>query len=153
MGGALTLFVHPSPRDMAAEGCALIAWSCSRLKRVVKSTFSGELMQQVDAFDRATWMRMLYQELTAKPAELHMRTDCNSVVENTQSLRVQVTEKRLTTDVWMLRQALVRGEITSLAWVDTSLMLADGLAKPSETLRTPIVKAMKGLIDRQAARR
>ena len=52
------------------------------------------------------------------------------MVENiTLSLRQQVREKRLTADLWMLREAIADGALTSLKHTPTKYMLADALTK------------------------
>jgi hypothetical protein len=49
---------------------------------------------------------------------------------------VQVLEKRLTNELWALREALKHKEIRSMAHVPTELMIADGLTKDTPKLRT-----------------
>jgi hypothetical protein len=61
---------------------------------------------------------------------------CQSLAASTKSLRVQVLEKRLTNELWALREALKHKEIRPLEYVPTELMIADGLTKDAPKLRT-----------------
>jgi hypothetical protein len=67
-----------------------------------------------------------------------------SLAASTKSLRVQVLEKRLTNELWALREALKHKEIRSLEHVPTELMIADGLTKDAPKLRTAILQANQG---------
>ena len=112
--------------------CVLLAWTSGRIKRVVLNTYGGELLQQVATFDHASWVAQLYHEVRCdlKTIDLHQFCDGLSVVENiTLSLRQQVREKRLTADLWMLREAIAYGALTSLRHVPTTYMIADALTK------------------------
>ena len=92
----------------------------------------------------ACWTRNLAEEMMGTRSLLHMRTDCKSLVEATRSLRQQVRERRLTAELWALREALDMGEITSLEHTSTTKMIADGLTKSDPKLRTTLRQAMAG---------
>jgi hypothetical protein len=139
---------------------SLLGWSTARIKRVVSSTFSGELLQQAAAFDRARWTALLIQEMTGRDVPLHMRTDCKSLIQNLDSLRLQAKEKRLTTEMWALREAFDMDEIATYEHVPTSFMIADGMtkegARAGRRVRDMVVDAMNGKIllpDESAFRR
>ena len=126
---------------------SLLGWSSGRLRRVVVSTFAGELLQQTAAFDQARWTTLLLKELIGKELPLRMRTDCKSLVDNLHSLRQRVTEWRLMSEMWALREAIEAKEIESLDHVPTTRMIADGLTKPDPKLRNMICRAMEGYLD------
>jgi hypothetical protein len=139
---------------------SLLGWSTARIKRVVSSTFSGELLQQATAFDRARWTALLIKEMTGADVPLHMRTDCKSLIQNLDSLRLQAKEKRLTTEMWALREAFDLDEIATYEHVPTTYMIADGMTKEGtragRKVRDMVVDAMNGKItlpDESAFRR
>ena len=131
-----------------------VSWKSARIKRVVRSTFSAELLSQSNSFDTASWIRELYDEMRSGKrksmegprSELHMKTDCQSLVDSTRSLRIQVTERRLSAEVWALREALEAKEITSLEHVPTEAMIADGLTKIQPKLRVAVCRACAGYL-------
>ena len=70
------------------------------------------------------------------------------MVENiTLSLRQQVREKRLTADLWALREAIANGDITSLCHVPTTHMIADGLTKTKDGEQKLIAAVLRGHIE------
>ena len=111
---------------------------------MVISTFAGELLQQSAAFDQARWSALLYEELTGEKTHLHMRTDCRSLVESLGSLRQGVTEKRLMSELWAIKEPIDLGEIEAMAHVPTSAMAADGMTKTTPSLRRAVVSVMNG---------
>ena len=129
-----TVIALANKRQLNKEICnvVLLAWTSGRIKRVVLNTYGGELLQQVATFDHASWVAQLYQEVRCdlESIDLHQFCDGLSVVENiTLSLRQQVREKRLTADLWMLREAIADGTLTALRHVPTEFMIADALTK------------------------
>ena len=75
------------------------------------------------------WIRDLFAEISGSRLQIQAFTDCKSVEENSRSLRLQVTERRLTNYMWTLREMLEQREIKPLAHVPSEDMLADGLTK------------------------
>ena len=125
----------------------MIAYSSAGIKRVVNSTFSGELLQQCVAFDEARWLVLLRQEMTGRDTDLHMKSDHLGLIQSLNSLRQQVKEKRLMGNLWSLREAFENHEITTYEHIPTRHMLADGMTKANPELRQPIVQAMKGTME------
>jgi len=133
------------PTEAAPEvQCNIVSWKAARIRRVVNSTFSAELLSQTRMLDHVVWLKELLKEMTQQQLRTELRTDCFSLVENMQSLRIQVTEKRLTADMWALRNAYSQGEIQDFQHVPTKFMIADGLTKSKPDLKANIVKAMQG---------
>jgi len=91
-------------------------------------------------------MKELYTELTQSTLSIDLRSDCQSLIDNTRSMSISVTEKRLTSDMWALREAKQCGEIRSLEHVPTNLMFADGLTKPRQDLREMLKMLMNGKV-------
>jgi hypothetical protein len=131
---------------------AVISWRSNKHRRVLRSTFSAELLSATTAFDEASWTTMLFQEIVTggqvedRKVPIDIRTDCASLVDSTRSLRIQATEKRLYNEIWTLREALESGELRSLEFVESSMMVADGLTKVQPKLRYGLVACMKGIL-------
>jgi len=129
---------------------SIIAWKSNKISRVVRSTFSAELLSQMTNFDLACWIRTFYEEIlfgsTNQNITVTLFTDCHSLVDHAKSLRLQATEKRLYNDIQAIREGISTGEIDRLIHIPTSYMIADGLTKPSPKLRHLILKAMDGII-------
>ena len=151
-GGSIVVLANlPSTlnKDNKNIKCCLIAWTSGRIKRVVLNTYGGELLQQVATFDHGSWLAALYHEFRPdlKKVDLHLKCDALSVVENiTLSLRQQVREKRLTADLWALREAIANGDITSMTHTPTGFMIADGLTKTKDSKQMLIAAVMQGRI-------
>ena len=135
-------------RDVSA---AVLSWKSSRHRRVVRSTFSAELLASTNLFDSASWFASLFAEVTTGVRTGHqfpidLRTDCENLVASTKSLRIQATEKRLYGEIWALREALESSEIRTFQHVPTALMIADGLTKIQPKLRFKLLSAMSGKV-------
>jgi hypothetical protein len=94
--------------------------------------------------DMAVWLKKLLCEIHKGEIKVKIKSDCMSLVDSLGSLRQQVQEKRLTQDLWALRQAVETKEIYSIEHIPSQLMVADGLTKPKEPLRAGLRLAMKG---------
>ena len=130
---------------------ALMSWKSSRHRRVVRSTFSAELLASTNSFDSASWFASLFAEMTTgvqvrNEIPIDLRTDCENLVANTKSLRIQATEKRLYGEIWALREALESSEIRTFKHVPTVLMVADGLTKIQPKLRFKLLSAIGGQV-------
>jgi hypothetical protein len=107
----------------------LVSWASRKIKRVVRSTFAGELLAVCDGVDRAALCRTVCQEVCAvRNVPLTVRTDCMSLVDCVYQHK-QVTEKRLLIDVMVLKGLVETGELESLVWVDSAHQHADALTK------------------------
>ena len=62
------------------------------------------------------------------------------------SLRQQVREKRLTPDLWLLRESIANQEISTMEHVQGEYMVADGMTKYSIKGAAAICQAMGGAI-------
>ena len=154
-GMLISLAQHPTHHKSTATPACLISWKSSRIKRVVRSTFAGELLQCSSTFDHAAHVRDLYDEIcgrgisgkTTKPdikTPLVIRTDCQDVIDHLRSLRNTCSEKRLNKEVHLLRSSVTTGEVSIYQHVRSESMMADGLTKESPKLREPIIRAMRG---------
>ena len=116
-----------------------VAWSSTRIKRVVRSTLAAEAAALAAGYDLAVFVRSLLAEMlmTGPPEPSWERriqhvaqlswTDCKSLHDMLAREGSLPTEKRVALDVADVRQYLLYDD---LEWVSTGLMLADPLTKP-----------------------
>jgi hypothetical protein len=137
-GGHLT-----SAMDSMGVSC-LVSWSSKRSRRHQRSTFGAELVQQELMVDKLVVVKRLLQAAMGVDCPVHMRTDCLSLVKNVHSHRAMVTEEMLMEPVVGLRDELVHGDVQSFEFCPSRLNVADGMSKPEQALRVPILKLMRG---------
>ena len=133
--------------DYQATPSVLISWKSARIKRVVRSTFAGELLQCSSTFDNSAHIRDLYDQIsghTGHVTPLTIMTDCMDVIDHLRSLKNTCSEKRLNKEVHLLRETVATGEVTSWIHVPSTLMQADGLTKEGPKLRALVIAAMRG---------
>ena len=111
----------------------LIAWSATKVKRVVHSIFAAETLACVDGTAMAIYIRqlmseILFKEPRTKSIPITAFTDSKQLYDCVNSTS-QCADKRLVLDIAELQQALQRKDISNLHWIPTPKMLADGLTK------------------------
>ena len=127
---------------------ALLGFSSGILRRVVPSSFTGELLQQYVSFDRARWTALLLEEATGRAVNVHMRTDCFGLISTMNSLRLKIQEQRFAVEVWALKEAFELHEISTFEHVPglPHLMVADGMTKYTPRGRDTVARAMEGYV-------
>ncbi len=147
------IIVGLSPDDGIDSGTvpfAMVGYKSNKIRRVVTSTFSGELINQTATFDLGAHVRDMYDELKngkqTKRSPLDLMTDCQSVVDHVRSMRMHTKERRLFGDVFCLREAILLQEMRSINHIDTEHMLADGLTKGDAKLKDALLRAMAGTV-------
>ena len=143
-GSAICVSPQTCPGSPRSSTVAVMGWRSSVLKRVVTSSFSAELVNLSIAFDEVAWTANLITDVLGHRIPVIAFSDCQSVVDNTKSLRLQVREKSLTRYMYYVRDMLKRSEIDELIHVPTSHMLADGLTRKSPKGRQALATAMQG---------
>ena len=124
---------------------SLIGWSSKRLPRDYRSTFGCELKQQVLMSDDLRYCKFLLADLMSHiSVQIHMRTDCESLVNNVHSYRQTVSQKTMIPDLNALHELLVLGDISSFEYTPSRLNPSDGMTKPEADLRIPILRLMSG---------
>ena len=106
VGGHLILLVGRNKRSVA------IAWSCSKIKRVVKSTLAAEMLSLSEALDHAIYLKQIIMELTGAdnesiPAEALVD---NKSVEDAIYSTKSIDDKRLRIDVGSIKEMLNKKE-------------------------------------------
>lgn len=110
--------------------CSVISWNSSKIRRVVRSTLSAEMLAMVEGADVAIYLRHIIGELipTIQPMPICMIVDNKSTVDAAYSTH-SVDDKRLRIDVGYIKQLLQQGLISSVSWVPGSRMIANALTK------------------------
>ena len=109
--------------------CCVLAWSCAKIKRVVKSTLAAEMLSLSDGLEHAIYLRHVILELIGqKDIPISAVVDNQSVVDSVYSTKA-VEDKRLRIDVGSIKELLNRKEVDRVCWVPGSAMIADVLTK------------------------
>lgn len=125
VGGHLILLVGRNKRSVA------IAWSCSKIKRVVKSTLAAEMLSLSEALDHAIYLKQIIMELTGADNEsipVEALVDNKSVEDAIYSTK-SVDDKRLRIDVGSIKEMLNKKEVAKVQWIPGEKMLANALTK------------------------
>ncbi|CAK0808244.1 unnamed protein product, partial [Prorocentrum cordatum] len=129
--------------------CNILEFQCRRQRRVVRSTFSGELNGLVDTLEILLVIQICFHQIyhgcaaTAKSLAddldngrlqppVDAAVDARSVFDCLAATDVgELVEGSLKLHVLSLRERLQSGTLRRLFWTDTRDMLADGLTKGS----------------------
>jgi hypothetical protein len=121
-----------------------LTWSSRRIRRVVRSTLSGETIAMADGIDTGVFLATLIGELTIGRPEpkcipLICVTDSKSVYEAVRSNKC-VSEKRLRLEISGIKELVEDGQIKEVIWTSNENQLADCLTKqgtsPLKLLKT-----------------
>ncbi len=108
---------------------AAVAWSCAKIKRVVKSTLAAEMLSLSDALDHAIYLRQVISELTSTDdLPIDALVDNKSVVEAIYSTK-SVEDKRLRINVGSIKELIERKTINKVQWIPGDQMVANPLTK------------------------
>ena len=113
---------------------------------MVRSTLSAETVEQVALLDRVLWIRDMLWEMTMVRVPVVMKTDCLSLRDAVHSLSNVTGERRLTIDVYALREALRTSEVVSLSHVSGPDNLSDGLTKHTRAGVIALRRAGEGIV-------
>lgn len=111
----------------------LIAWSSSKVKRVVHSIFAAETLSCTVGTAAAIYIRqvlseMLFRDPRNEVIPIVVLIDSKQLYDNVHSSSL-CQDKRLILDIAVLQENLQTGEIGEIRWVPTPKMLADCLTK------------------------
>ena len=125
-----------------------------KLCGVVKSAIAAETLIQVKAIDACFWLAKLLSEmLYCKPNDdrnikIECYTDNYQLHDSVCSIR-HIQDKRLRTEIALLREMINKKEITKINWIENKYQIADCLTKygaSSEkllnTLKTKSIEAL-----------
>ena len=105
----------------------LIAYSCTKVKRVVKSVFSAELYAVSEGLGYGVMIKALLQELSFNPP-INLYTDSKQVVDMANSVGAVPADKGSTLELREVQERVENGE-ASISWIDSKSNPADVLTK------------------------
>ena len=120
-----------------------IYWKSHRLPRVVNSTLSAEAQSMANASSMCEWVSLFLTEIVHGQCFSHalwtqphrvptmLVTDCKSLYDHLMSPSAPTLDDRRTAlDIVIIREAR-RRMFSSLRWIPTDRMIADGMTKES----------------------
>ena len=125
VGGHLILLVGLKKRSV------VIAWSCSKIKCVVKSTLAAEMLSLSEALDHVIYLKQIMMALTAadnRSIPIEALVDNRSVEDAIYSTK-SVGDKRLRIDVGSTKEMLNKKEVMKVQWIPGQKMIANVLTK------------------------
>ena len=116
---------------------ALVNWSSTKIKRVVRSTLAAEASAFATGYDTAIWIRAMISSILNPDDKRHWSqriydvpqinfNDCKSLVDMAAKEGGMPSEKRTALDFHDVRQYL---DSDDLEHISTNIMLADALTK------------------------
>ena len=143
-------------RDGSSQGAHLVflasrngkvcplAWQSKKIKRLVKSSLSGESWAMIEAVESAELLKAMIQEITQVPdIPIVCMTDCNSLYNELHTSNT-IEDKGLRVPIGGLRRKVKNNEFT-VKWITKDLQLADPLTKagaPNKELRGVLATGM-----------
>lgn len=130
---------------------AWIYWESRKVKRVCRSTATGEILSLQDCFDTSMWLQQIWLELTGQKLRVRLIVDSRGALNNVTTTTLP-TEKRLRIDLGDLRKGLRKGKF-EITWVPSRANLSDPLTKesecesdrlrPCERMKRPLLDALR----------
>jgi hypothetical protein len=121
------------------------------MKRVCRSTATGETLSLCEGHDAAVWLRHIWKELTGERLKLHLITDSMVLLMNVLTIKLPM-EKRLRIYHAGLRAGLRNGEF-DISWLPSRANLSDPLTKeadgehprlsPCDRMKRPLLDALR----------
>ena len=114
--------------------CSLLMCQSKKLRRVVSSTMAAETLSQVEVAEACFWLLGILKEILfdcqdrSPQYSTECCTDSHHLYDAVYSVR-PVLDKRLRTDVAILKEMIERKEVTQIKWIDKKYQLADSLTK------------------------
>ena len=111
-----------------------IMWKSKKLYRVVKSAMAAETLNQVEAAEACFWLANLLNEILycksndTKNIKIECFTDNHQLYDSVYSIR-PIQDKRLRTEIALLREMINKNEITKINWIENKYQIADCLTK------------------------
>jgi hypothetical protein len=131
---------------------AWIYWESRKVKRVCRSTATGEILSLGECYNTAMWLRKIWHELTEQTLSVRLVVDSMGIAKSITTTKLP-EKKRLRIDLAIVRQGLRRGDFV-LTWVPSRANLSDPLTKedlretprlrPSDSLKRPLIDALRG---------
>ena len=151
----------PAPNSQIR--CHLIDWSCGMLKVVARSTFAAETQAMIAAIDSGLAVALTLHEIQKSPVparegmelleqggmciDIHAATDAMNLLTSIQAERARTpTERLMLCQLLWIRELVDKQILTTLTWLDTRDMTADGHTKGSIS-RGALISIMQGYLE------
>jgi hypothetical protein len=143
---ALTAFSDSiGPDEMGTQGARLFALTnddshsvaagvfreSRKVKRVCRSTATGEVLSLGDSYDSAMWLAKIWKELTGLSLRIRLVVNSMGMLKNVLTNKLP-EEKRIRIDLAVVRQGLRRADFV-VTWVFGRANLSDPLKKESDS--------------------
>lgn len=125
--GSSQLGVLVCLRDSTGR-CNVIHATCVKSRRIARSSLAAEIFAILEGFDVGYIMKVWLSKVFKRNLDLHILTDSRTGFHTVTTL-VTTKEKRLTLDLYLLREAYERKELTKISWITGESNPADGLTK------------------------
>jgi len=145
-GGWVLLLVGGNGKETLGGYCHVLDVGSKRSARVAKSTWSAEMLSATVAFERgellAMWLKEIWQGIpqdwtsqvyrmsTKHAVDITSIVDCKGLFDSVTARNPgKLTDKSMVLWLAAYREAISQQRITSMCWIPTESMLADGLTK------------------------
>jgi len=145
-GGWVLLLVGGNGKGTLGGYCHVLDVGSKRSARVAKSTWSAEMLSATVAFERgellAMWLKEIWQGIpqdwttqvyrmsTKHAVDITSIVDCKGLFDSVTARNPgKLTDKSMVLWLAAYREAIEQQRITSMCWIPTESMLADGLTK------------------------
>lgn len=116
--------------------CVPLTWQSRKIRRVVKSTLAAETLSLLECAESAFMLRSLLTEILLIPEiPIICVTDNKSLHDCAYSTKT-TTDKRLKVDICIIRNMLLKQEITRIVWTNSEKQLSDCLTKKGASCST-----------------
>ena len=110
-----------------------MAWQSKRIRKVIKSTLAAETLAMVDLAEACIfYIKFLLEILQLKDNSDNIKIFCNidnSYLYDSVHPFTQILDKRLRTEMAILREIIERKEIAEISWIPTYVQIGNSLTK------------------------
>ena len=117
---------------MNPTGCVCpLSWVANKIKRVVRSTLSAEMLSLQEGLEDAIYLRKMITEIFDKQPEslpIKIYVDNKSVTQAIYSTKL-VDDKRLRLDIASVKESMENNELSGIKWIPSEDQLANCMTK------------------------
>ena len=117
---------------MNPTGCVCpLSWVANKIKRVVRSTLSAEMLSLQEGLEDAIYLRKMITEIFNKQPEslpIKIYVDNKSVTQAIYSTKL-VDDKRLRLDIASVKESMENNELSGIKWIPSEDQLANCMTK------------------------
>ena len=118
-------------RNQKNKKSCVISWRSKKLRRVVNSTLAGEALAVTDLLGEIMYIKAILSEIFGKDIiniPIKIYTDSKNLYKAVMSTTL-IEDRRLRTELAILKEAIGKKEINELSWIPGHQMLANCLTK------------------------